>query len=178
MSRVRVLLDVDGVLNACRSSGDFGSFVCPEGYVQDTATGFPITYNPAVGEFLAPLSERAEILWLTTWEELAPKVFGPMLGLPEFEVASWCRTRKGSTDEVDPVWWKWGVARSLWELDGRPFVWLDDDLRYLEPVAAWLGTIPATHRLAIAPRSHTGLVRADLDRIAAFVATHDQEQAA
>jgi hypothetical protein len=155
---VRLLLDVDGVLNA----------VCPvrpfvwDNYQQDVVMGFTITYSPTVAEFLRGLPEHVEVQWLTTWTDRANRYISPLLDLPQYIVA-------GQILQPQATWWKLAVARDFWEADQTPFIWLDDDIAFDSEAVEWLSTLSNEDYLAISPWTEEGLTAEHLDLVTAFI---------
>src|SRR5947209_1391801 len=114
----RVFLDVDGVLNPEAPN--------PPGLLVDWATsnvdGVKIRWSPTVARFIGQLASRADVMWLTTWQEGALVHLESLMGLPRFELAG------RHTLEVPSRWWKHEVVAALWQAEPLPFVWIDDDL--------------------------------------------------
>jgi hypothetical protein len=67
-------------------------------------------------------------------------------------------------------WWKFDVARQLWDQTHIPFVWIDDDLRdgYDHGASAWISTLSG-HALGIKPDHRKGLTPRLLCKIESFV---------
>jgi len=81
--------------------------------------------SPRLGLRLAALP--CELVWATTWEDDANAEVAPRLGLPTLPVVNW---PESSGHEREDIWlglcWK---TRTLVDwADGRPFVWVDDEL--------------------------------------------------
>jgi hypothetical protein len=158
----RVFLDVDGVLNPETRK--------PPGPLTDWCTssvdGVTIRWSPTVAQFISQLAIRAEVMWLTTWEEGAQVHLEPLMGLPRLELAG--------RDTLDAPWrwWKQDVVTALWEADPRPFVWIDDDLALFDDALDWLTDLPSDRVLPIIPDPTIGLTPAHLDVIDQFVTTH------
>jgi hypothetical protein len=120
--RPYLLLDVDGVLNPDftnrtkmkrqRRSDDW---VRTRGYDGIKSEWYPLFLNRTHGPALLKLAAQtgAELAWGTTWNEDANKWVGPVVGLPNLPVLTAKRWAKTAT--VLPA------------LNGRPFVWLDDE---------------------------------------------------
>jgi len=154
MGRVVVYLDVDGVISALSSKHAFRDAR------QYTVDGFQLTLSRALGTRLRGLD--AELRWLTTWAEEANRV-GALIGLPALDVAA--HPPPGATASGP---WKWEALRQVVELEGRPFVWVDDDA--IGPDAdAWAAQSPG-QALLIRPRGNRGLSPAELDEIEEFIA--------
>jgi hypothetical protein len=155
--KVRLLLDVDGVLNAVtlRPAGVWSDWRV------DEINGLPITWSPSVAGFIRGLHDRGvEIVWLTSWGRSANDVLGPVMGLPEFPVAGGCY--------VDDGWWKLPLAQELYR-DLVPFVWLDDDLKYEKAAVHWLKSLPQGEFLAVSPGTQEGIRPGHIEKITAFV---------
>lgn len=114
-----ILLDVDGVLNAFTKPG-------PHWQEHRAAAGsgsFRVILNPDHGPMLLTLAAEtgAELVWATTWEHDANLSIGPLIGLPELPVIE-----VSAGTEVPGVLWKTPAVAEY--VQGRPFVWFDDDL--------------------------------------------------
>lgn len=114
-----LFLDVDGPLNPYAAKPHRR----PDGYVThrmfaDTGNwgkrGLRVWLNPNHGEQLLALP--FELVWATTWEDLANKHIGPHIGLPELPVVRFglSETRK--------------VPALVRYAAGRPFAWVDDEI--------------------------------------------------
>lgn len=160
---IRVFLDVDGVLNAVPGGHEWWDDWRTGRARPHGGMGYKITWSPRVASYIAGLDDRSEVMWLTTWEDQANSWISPMLGLPEWPVAGY------NTDIWTPGWWKLDVVRKWWENDGRPFVWLDDDIDSDYAAREWLAGLPEGSCLYISPLSEAGLLPADLELIEAFV---------
>ncbi|MFI9814732.1 HAD domain-containing protein [Saccharothrix variisporea] len=127
---VLLLLDVDGPLNP------WAARTPPPGYTRhewrltrrDSRHSWRLTrrdtrhalLNPAHGPALLALANRtgAELVWATSWEDLANRTIGPALGLPPLRVIG-LRAYEGTPD------WKYGAVGRF--AAGRPLAWFDDD---------------------------------------------------
>lgn len=120
-------VDVDGVLNAL-SRGE------PDPDWRDTqVTAFGhslrIRHNPAHGaQLLAIAAETgAELVWCTTWEEMAVQRIAPLVGLPDMP---WVPMAPGFAGlrftECRSVGYTKARAMAAYAGD-RPFCWLDDE---------------------------------------------------
>lgn len=146
-TKVRIYLDVDGVINACSTE--------PEGWKEFKsfkALGFKITYSPVVCEALAHYAQLPgiDMKWLTTWDYNANKQIGEVVGIPSLDVAAKC-------DFGASNWWKWDAVKAAYEEDGLPFIWIDDDLKYEKSAVAWLYSIDSRLRLGLSPDTSHGL---------------------
>lgn len=132
--RPLLLLDVDGPLNPFRAKrfrrprGYATHRMRPDGWVAyRTARGKPagtlrVRLNPGHGAELLGLPY--ELVWATAWTHDANLMIGPRVGLPELPVIDW--PEKGGADP-DGIHWK---TRHVVEwAAGRPFAWVDDEIR-------------------------------------------------
>lgn len=173
--RVRVLLDVDGVLNAVvRNNGDPQRRRAPEHFDDfkfEEICGFPICYSETVISWVKSLADdpRVDLQWLTTWEENANTHLGPAVGLPELPVA-------GHRSTIHRQWWKLAYAKFLAE-DGLPFVWIDDDLNshYDDGAARWVVRLEG-QGLAISPKTDKGLTQELIDIANSFIQAALEDQ--
>ncbi|MER7063978.1 HAD domain-containing protein [Streptomyces albidoflavus] len=115
--RPLILLDVDGVLNAFRRPG-------PE-WQRFRRMGFHLWLNPAHGPSLLKLAAEldCELVWATTWEHNANTEIAPLVGLPELPVIEVGRPRQ--LPDANVLWKTPAVADYV---NGRPFLWFDDDV--------------------------------------------------
>jgi len=113
--------------------------------------------------WLAELSEHFELVWATTWEDLANRHISPMLGLGQLRVVNFCQPKLSQVKNGEVAEWKWG---NLVDFAGeQPFCFVDDQawsLSRLHPVApgARFGAICAEQ----------GLTREHVDQMLAFAA--------
>src|SRR5690242_14163686 len=113
MSEPVLFLDVDGTLIPFRERGTGGR----------DQSGNPLLrrLDPADGGRLLGLGCR--LVWATTWGAEANEVIAPRLGLPELPLVAW-----PDEDDVPVRGLHWKTATLLRWADGRPFVWLDDEI--------------------------------------------------
>ena len=115
-----VLVDVDGVLNPFVKQG--------KEWLRHQAMCGGTTYNVLLnaehGAKLLALAEEtgAELVWATTWEHDANTAIGPLVGLPKLPVIE---VLKGDEAPFGVCFKSPAVANYV---NGRPFVWFDDDL--------------------------------------------------
>jgi hypothetical protein len=169
MSETRPILavDVDGVLNACNDGppapGWQDARVRPDG----PGRGFRIRHNPAHGAQLLAVAEEAdaELVWCTTWEEMANRYIRKLVRLPELPWVPMEPGRAGlKFSEVRSVGETKAAAMRAYAVE-RPFCWLDD-----EPDAAWeLRGCPVPH-LVVRVDSETGLQEEHLAAARAWLA--------
>jgi hypothetical protein len=129
-------LDVDGPLNPYaakphrRPEGYTTHRMKPEGWLAQHP-GLPpsrvrplrVWLNPSHGQALLQLTDRYDLVWATTWREEANTFIAPVLGLPTLPVVDWPTTL---TPGPNGTFWK--TRHLVNHAEGRPFVWLDDEL--------------------------------------------------
>ena len=123
-------VDVDGVLNACNDGppapGWQDARVHPHG---SRGRGFRIRYNAAHGARLQAIAEEAsaELVWCTTWEEMANQYIRQLVGLPELPWVPMEPGRAGLkfSQRASVGMTKAAAMRSY--AGDRPFCWLDDE---------------------------------------------------
>jgi hypothetical protein len=160
--KVRLLLDVDGVLNALSSFEDPGELRTDRRI--DVVDGFHIVWSPSVVDVFRVLHERGvDVQWLTTWGEAAKGQLSTTMQLPQFPVLG-----ERGYHETD-TWWKLVLVQAAYALDRVPFVWIDDEIDYDPETTEWLETLPPDQFLAVTPDSMTGLDADDIDTVTAFI---------
>lgn len=135
---IDMFLDIDGVINVIPHPHKDKNTL-PHLKTWDTwntieVLDFPITYSPTLIDHLNRISEKVNIIWLTTWRDQAVTDFAPAVGLNTFDYIDpkgseypW-GTAAGFAAGPEMRWWK--LNGVLDNLDtGHPFIWLDDDLR-------------------------------------------------
>jgi len=150
--RVKVFLDVDGVLNAvttkrvpCADWDDWKVTKCD---------GWPINHSVQMGAALRALD--ADFSWLTTWGVEANEFIRPLFGWSEFPVLA-----------VPPFeWWKFEAMQLVYDADPSPFIWVDDDLSYERDAMDW--TVD-NGGLVISPATRQGLTKNEIEAMAAYI---------
>lgn len=120
-----LLLDVDGVINAYPQQRN----PRPPYVVHDNINGYKITAHPHWSNWLRELTAPEgpfELVWATTWEDLAPVHIAPLFDLPTEGVevvqgfGALGYKYPGPTHKL-PAMIRW------WEANpDRPSVWIDD----------------------------------------------------
>ncbi|MDH6489940.1 HAD domain-containing protein [Streptomyces sp. SAI-127] len=135
-ARPFLYLDVDGPLNPYaakphrRPEGYTTHRMKPEGWLAQHP-GLPpsrvrplrVWLNPSHGQALLKLTDRYDLVWATTWREEANTFIAPVLGLPPLPVVDW-----PTTLAPGPNGTFWKTRHLVNHAEGRPFVWLDDEL--------------------------------------------------
>jgi hypothetical protein len=157
-------LDVDGV-------------VCPFGPEGHTGWGtpwrradaglLPVAFAPEVVAGLNRLAATAGLrcVWLTSWEELAPRYLCPAIGL---DGARWPHLTAEGTGSGDG-WWKLQAIQNDVERTGPDAVaWVDDQLAYEAGAQAW-ARIMGHRLLAVSPDPRRGISPAELETLHSFL---------
>jgi hypothetical protein len=158
-----LFLDVDGVLipyGVTEAVPDSATVAMVGPDTDDEQLG---RINPALGARLLALG--CDLVWATGWEDEANEVIAPRVGLPELPVLSWTHTTMVSG------WLHWKTATIVEHAQGRPFVWVDDELtgHDRDYVALAHGAPALLHRID----PHHGLTEADVDMIGAWLSSVD-----
>ena len=168
VEKVRIYIDVDGVINACQRPGfpDWGW----ESGEHVRVNGSGITYSPAFVSLLNGIAARpgACVYWVTTWCYDAPQKLAPAIGLdgaewPVVGYHHWTRA-------IGLPWWKHLAIVDHLEIsdpfDG-PVLWIDDDHGVDPHAVAWLRGQPRVQ--TIVPKTLVGVTRDQGQAIETFV---------
>lgn len=174
-----IFLDIDGVINVIPPKrGVPPHLKVWNEWRKVEILSYPINYSPELIGHLNRLSEKAEIVWLTTWREEAVKDFAPIVGLKTFRFINpkgledpWGSTASFS-GSPENRWWKMNGVLDHIDTTGTPFVWLDDELRsstkrYVRGIAEDCG-VP---NLMFIPFETQGIDREHIARIDEFISS-------
>jgi hypothetical protein len=158
----KILLDVDGVLNAMPPRGAPLPDTWQDWSVS-RAEGFQMHTSRAMARSIA---ELGDVHWLTTWNEdnLANVVISPLVGIGPFPVAARPSDRLVFGDEM----WKPRTAEVFSKQHER-VVWIDDDALHLW--AEWKGGAAfPSNMLVVGPNPDTGLTPDEIEQIKGWIA--------
>jgi hypothetical protein len=168
-----LLLDVDGVLNACPiwdPTGADRDCPWPGGWKEFRAGGYNIKFAPDLCDALLDIHDSglAEVRWLTTWGHEANAQLAESFGFPHFQVVgvppTWGETQG---------WWKFPLAVAATAL-ARRVVWADDDLPRSPEALAWAQSTFTV--LPLTPEPFLGLTPADLEKAIGFLMSEEGEE--
>lgn len=165
MGRVSLYLDVDGVVSPF---GPLGSTGWGGQWQLANAGMLEVAYSRDLVEELNALAKEPGVrfVWLTSWEEMAPKYLCPAIGLhgedwPVLASEGWDRSHD---------WWKLDALQQDFERSGTErFVWMDDQLEYETTALSWAGVL-GRRALCISPDPRRGLEPDHVDAIKDFLA--------
>lgn len=176
MTKTKIFLDVDGVLNAVsKQLPDTGWDL--EGWFKVGVNGYTITYNTVMIDAINEISFRddVEIIWLTTWQSNAASKISPAIGLIG---ENWSFVANPDTDPHGFAlqqnrygWWKADVLKKyLEEFPTDKFIWVDDDLSYynLMGLSEWTEDLDSS-TLFIAPQTSDGLTPSHICAMIDFI---------
>ncbi|WP_424855643.1 HAD domain-containing protein [Streptomyces sp. SAI-170] len=121
--RPLLFLDIDGPLIPFR---DAQAVTGPAPTPADRANPLLSRLDPATGRRLLALG--CDLVWATTWQEEANDVVAPRIGLPRLPVLEWPAT----SPEPGPHGLHWKTRPLVERADGRPFIWLDDEISSMD----------------------------------------------
>lgn len=135
-----LLLDIDGVVNIFPSNNNFKhgkhrrfwNDWIKKSFVHEDQT-FPFVYSPAMINAISDLREHYDIVWLTTWQDLANSLFSELVetNILESEIVE--RTNFGRENSSslyttgERTWWKISSLNDFIGSNPKDFVWLDDE---------------------------------------------------
>ena len=152
-----LLVDVDGVLAPIVFES------APPGFALHTvraANGreYDVWLNPIHGAWLRTLAGSFAPVWATGWEHEAPRLLGPLLGLPEMPVIEFTQPPVLGV----PIW---KLPDIISFVGDRPAAWIDDDIDAV--VAQWARDRPAP-TLLIRPDREIGLTEDHVRQLSEF----------
>lgn len=184
-----ILLDVDGVINAFHPEWKRPHTLsndCPMVMVRDDQAKWAdlkadhiqsmrhtilVRWSPHVVQAVNKWSERADIIWVTSWRTAAAKNLAPAVGLKPFAVAPLDKHKYACHEEE--------FERLV---RGRPVCWIDDEFNMYSSyetdfmwrfVKDWWGARRADPRcMLVGPTGPYGLSAEHLDAVDKFIELH------
>lgn len=153
-----LLLDIDGVL--IPFPAEDRSTPTTHAHHEVHLSGYPapirIWLNPAHGPLIADALGTGLVrpVWCTSWRADAPRLIGPLLGLPVFEHIELPRLAITTSHPHGYLWKRDHVDE--W-LGNAPAVWIDDDFTALDHQWAADRTSAGRPTLLVEPDPHVGL---------------------
>ncbi len=152
-----LLLDVDGVLAPIPDDTRAAEFEIHD-VIDHAGITHTIWLNPDHRRWIHELAEAYELVWATGWQHDAPRLLGPLLGIPPIPViVLTVRPQLGMRLNKLP-----DVASYVGD---RPVAWIDDQLTTAE--ASWAAG-RNTRTLLICPDPTVGLLRSHVDELLRF----------
>lgn len=153
----KIYLDIDGVLNANLGFGDnvdirFDSGLCLE---------FVLTVSHTLMTYIRNLAHdpRVEVVWCTTWKDLANETWSKLFGLGDLRVLKPSQFSLRS--------WKLEEVHDDVQDKHEPFIWIDDDA-IPERAERYFDLLGVPY-LLIRTDPRDGLQQSDLDAIDDFI---------
>jgi len=184
-SKPLLLLDVDGVLfpfcgvhlpDGC-DWVVFDDVVTPDGR---TFEHLRCCFDPGQVERLRVLAEAFELVWATTWEQVANDRLSELFSLPELPVIAFYDAPPGrityhlsdilsgiATTKLGPV--------DMW-VGERPLAWVDDQLHFDARAWAERRSADGAPTLLVRTDPRRGLTNAQTDELLAFAASLSPSQ--
>lgn len=162
MTRPKLLVDVDGVLNVFGFNAD--GYEQPEGLLETTFIAQGVTIHIPAGTSLrmSRLESLYDCIWCTTWEDKAPQLLGPHLGFGE----EWPIIQFGLTYKRNGTWKlprvKEWIKEHLQPED--KLAWIDDDLN--PDAFFWMDSRPNT--LLVPTQYDMGMTDEHVERLEEF----------
>ena len=117
--------------------------------------------DPEHGPRLSELG--CELVWATGWEDEANDVISPRIGLPQLPVLAWSFEDVGT-----PARLHWKTRDVIAFADGRPFVWIDDEIGDVD--REWVALHHPGPALLHHIDAHVGLTDDDVTTIGRWLA--------
>jgi hypothetical protein len=124
MDKVRLYLDVDGVINA---QMPFGWGRLQRQHVVADESTYRIRWAPRMVEALGALD--LEIVWLTSWRQWGPLSIAPAIGLgADSRVLHPNGDPDAKTPQDNSIYWKIEQLEADQSASPSRFIWVDDEI--------------------------------------------------
>lgn len=163
--------DLDGASHACTHIpprqqtgwlGDWTPITVPGAYPGLISTELIEALNVFAS------NENIENIWLTSWEEDAPNLYAPSVGL---NAEHW-KVLYGVEYDSQHAWWKLDALKEFFTIYPlEPFIWIDDEISENAPAMQWIQTLPI-EPLIISPETAYGLTREHIQQMHTYVDLH------
>lgn len=122
-----LFLDVDGTLLPFGATRPYPLYDPPRGLSGPVAHPLLTRIDPALGTRLERLAALGcELVWATTWMDVANAVIAPWLGIPPLPLVDW--PDEGATPSLGRHATHWKTRPLVDWAGGRPFLWVDDEI--------------------------------------------------
>jgi hypothetical protein len=162
MTKTKLFLDVDGVINAFFPHKQYGVL---EEFMAEAGTNswYKIRYSPQMIEDLRALD--LDLYWTTTWRHAAKENIAPVIGYGEDSKVLTPHNNELTWPSID---WKYDAVKAVVEYFPGPFIWIDDELTHVvndhSIDMSW-----AEHGLILSPDSGIGISPREMERIREYV---------
>lgn len=173
--------DIDGVINVLpKNEGNLNKLphlrVWGEWRTLEI-NGYMITYSPELITHLNRISQKANMVWLTTWKEEASRDFAPAVGLdsfpfvaPQGEEDAWFSGSASFNEGPENRWWKLNAILEHLDSTGTPFIWVDDELRsHTKQILKRKIGKSGKSALMLIPFENTGMTPEQINQIDEFI---------
>lgn len=138
---------------------------------------YTITYSPELITHLNRISQKVDVVWLTTWREEADRDFAPAVGLNPFPFANpqgredaWFSGAADFKANPENRWWKLNAVLEHVESTEAPFIWVDDELRsHTKQLLKRKLGVTNRAALMLIPAQNTGMTPEHINQIDNFV---------
>jgi hypothetical protein len=125
--RPLLFLDVDGPLIPFGSSSAHTPAAAADASTPvDQGNPLLKRLDPDIGARLMALG--CDLIWASTWMEEANETVAPLIGLPKLPLVEW----PDICAEEGPRGLHWKTRRIVERANGRPFIWVDDEIRAMD----------------------------------------------
>lgn len=158
--RVKLYLDVDGVLNAWYAHVSWPESEIANEIATVEGRNYKIIWSKDMIEQLFSL--ELDVHWTTTWQDAANTTLSPMLFGEERSYP--VTTPLNGIVDFPSIFWKMEAVEADQKADPTPFVWIDDEISF--PHIRWAKD---NGGLAISPEPNTGITPYHLELIKSYI---------